>query len=222
MTRCGGTVMAMWVLFLWPTWAWACAYPAPVRTVNATLLEVLNGNGQVANHQRARLQRAMSQLGSGALGDDLSRRDARAVRDVIAVASVLADGIGRTVDPDLRTAVTRVRDGIHDTCVQDDATQAGGGADATSAERGTARNEGSGGRALTFQEGVVRLSLTFTVYMTFLAFLLGLRRIVKQRGEPHGAVDTLAPADPAPLDGAHSSGASQSPAATASVMPPTR
>lgn len=41
---------------------------------------------------------------------------------------------------------------------------------------------------LTFREGVMRLSLTFTLYMVFLAFLLGLRRHLRQRADGMAAV----------------------------------
>ncbi|WP_299694086.1 hypothetical protein [uncultured Tateyamaria sp.] len=213
------------MLTLWPAMLWACVYPAPVRAINTTLLEVLNGGGKVSNHQRTRLQRAMAQIAPGAvtatLRAELSRRDARAVGDVIAVAALLADGIGLSVDPDVRTPVTRVRDGIQQTCAQDNAQRSGNGEDATSAEHGLGRNEGAGGRGLTFGEGVARLSLTFTIYMTFLAFLLGIRRFFKEReaamalvahGQAaHVSPEVLHPADVPP-----------SPADPASAMPPPR
>ena len=185
MNRTGAIVIAVWICALSPVAAWACAYPTPLRSVNAILLEVLNTNGQLANHQRVRLRRAVDQIGPGALGGaleaELSWRDTRAVRRVVGVATGLAGGVGRTVDPDLRGSRDRIREGIQSTCSAGDSADNTGSDEASSAERGLSRNEGSGGRALTFGEGVVRLSMTFSIYMLFLVFLFGLRRAIKMR-----------------------------------------
>ena len=201
MNRTGAIVITVWVCALWPVTAWACAYPTPLRSVNAILLEVLNTNGQLANHQRVRLRRAVDRIGPGALGGaleaELSWRDARAVRRGVGVAAGLAGGGGRTVDPDLRGSLDRIREGIQRTCSGGDAADNAGGDEASSAERGLSRNQGSGGRALTFGEGVVRLSMTFSIYMLFLVFLFGLRRAGKARTEGVMDPDALDPAESA-------------------------
>ena len=93
--------------------------------------------------------------------------------------------------------MTRLRDVIKTTCVQGNAASTDKGEAARDAERGNDRNAGSGGLGLSFGEGVARLSLTFAVYIVFLAFLLGLRRHLKaaaiepenaQRRDPAGSV----------------------------------
>lgn len=211
MIRLAAFLVTLWLSALSPPAVWACVYPAPMRSVNTILLEALNANGTLANPQRVRLRQAMSQLSPGALGatlaQEVSRGDARAAAAVLAAAGQLADGIGRVVDPDLRGALTQVRDAIHQTCAQDNAVQTGTGADATDAERGQARNEGSGGRGLSFGEGVVRLSMTFTIYMAFLGCLLGFRQFVKagagSMADPgvHGSGESAPPGSP-PLAGA--------------------
>ena len=71
MNRTGAIVIAVWICALSPAAAGACAYPTPLRSVNAILLEVLNTNGQLANHQRVRLRRAVDRIGPGALGGAL-------------------------------------------------------------------------------------------------------------------------------------------------------
>lgn len=187
---------AICVLVLWSGAGLACVYPAPVRSVTATLLTALNGSGQLANAQRTRLAQAMAQIAPEALSATLSgevpRRDARAVDAVLAVAEPLARGIGTTVPEAVRTPLNRVRAAVLDTCATDNAVQTGDGLRATDSEHGTSRNEGGGGRALTFGEGVARLSLTFTIYMTFVAFLLGVRRLIKDRAEATPAPDDFA------------------------------
>ncbi len=214
----------VWVLTAWPAMVWACAYPTPVRTANAILLEVLNNGGQINNHHRARLARTMEHIAVGAgnegLTADLSWRDARAVRAVVEAATTLARGIGREVDPDLRGAVTRVRDGIQTTCVSADAATAARGEDATGSERGTERNTGSGGRALTFGEGVVRLSLTFTIYLAFLIFLFVLRRHLKTREVGLTGIEPAAPEGSASAEIRPSAKATQTPVGPLGAMPP--
>lgn len=215
-------ILGFWLL--WPAAVWACAYPAPVRSVNAVLLEVLNGNGQIANHQRVRLQRAVGQIApgalEGALTSELSRRDARALGTVMGVATQLARGVGRDVDPNLRGSVMRIRDGIHTACAQDDATQTGTGEDATGAEHGLGRSEGSGGRGLTFGEGLVRLSYTFTIYVIFLAFLLSIRRILNARLAAATVLDVPAPAAHASPRTPPLADGSPSPSVPAGATPP--
>ena len=52
-------------------------------------------------------------------------------------------------------------------------------------------------RSLTFGEGVVRLSMTFSIYMLFLVFLFGLRRVLKARMLELTDPDALDPAESA-------------------------
>ncbi len=191
----------LWVSMLFlicPAMVWACAFPAPLRSVNTTLLAVLDNGGTVSIHQREALRRAMSQVTPDALKrtlrQDIARRDARAAGAVIDTAVALAGGRGMAVPLELREDVARLEQAVRGACTGT-AVSAGGTEDAKSAEHGSDRSEGSGGRALTFREGVARLSITFTIYLAFLAFLLGARRSIKDRIRAARAAEPAQPDD---------------------------
>ncbi|WP_157598786.1 hypothetical protein [Tateyamaria omphalii] len=171
-----------------------------MRTINATLLTVLNVGGEVSVHHRGALRRSLGQLDTAAvlsaLQEDATRRDARAAQTILTVAQALADGRGVRVEDGVRSDVTRLASAADAAC-SGAANAATSGEDAAGAEQGKGRNTGQGGRALTFQEGVVRLSLTFTIYLIFLAFLLGLRRQLRERyGRIQQEEDKTQPAQP--------------------------
>ncbi|MBY5934635.1 hypothetical protein KUV51_16630 [Tateyamaria omphalii] len=159
-------------------------YPGGLRAANTTLLAVLNGGGDVSIHDRHALRRSLDQMDTqavlGMLEGDVRRRDARAATAVLTTAQALADGRGVRVDQALRNDVNRLAKAA-DTACSGNSGAATSSQDADSAEQGTERSTGQGGRPLTFREGVVRLSLTFTIYLIFLAFLLGIRRQLKER-----------------------------------------
>ncbi|WP_299297536.1 hypothetical protein [uncultured Tateyamaria sp.] len=188
-----------------PTLAAACAYPAPLRSVNATLLAVLDAGGTVSIHHRNRLVRAIAGLEGEALkrtiAQEVARGDARAAGQVIDTATALAAGRGMVVDPGLRDPVSRLGASIQSQC--SGTSQVASGTDAAAgAEHGDRRDVTVGGRALTFREGVARLSLTFTIYLVFLAALLGIRRHVHQRAraQQDGVAPPVAgPDEPEPL-----------------------
>ncbi|WP_299551489.1 hypothetical protein [uncultured Tateyamaria sp.] len=185
---------AVIVLLLWHGMAMACAYPTPLRVANGTLLSILDGGGQVSVHQRDRLARAMAQMSpevvKRTLSQDTPRRDARAAHAVIDTALALASGRGMTVNEGLRDHVVRLDQAVDATCSGGNSA-ASGNDDADGAEHGTPRQTDRGGRSLTFREGVARLSLTFTLYMVFLAFLFGFRRQLHLR-----AAENAAPSEP--------------------------
>jgi len=179
-----GVVFLILAMALAPSLVVACVYPAPLRSVNTTLLAVLDAGGTVSIHQRNQLARAVSGFSPDALkrtlSQDVSRGDARAARRVIDTATALASGRGVAVDTGLRDPVSRLGAAITSECAGAGQVAGAGGA-AAGAEHGARRTDIQGGRALTFREGVARLSLTFTIYLVFLAFLLGVRRHVHQR-----------------------------------------
>jgi len=165
-----------------PGVAAACVYPMPLRVVNDTLITALDRKGEVDNYTRNRLRRTLDYLSVDAMIDalsgEVSRRDLRAVRSVIGVAAALADGRGLIVDADLRADTTRLKQAVQTAC--SDATLGVSSAGkANGSERGGARRQGTG-RGLTFREGMVRLSLAFTLYLAFLVFLF----FVRQRYKP--------------------------------------
>ncbi len=178
------STLAVTALLLWHSTALACAYPVPLRVANGTLLSVLDGGGNVSVHQRDRLARAMAQMSpevvKRTLSQDARRRDARAAHAVIDTALALASGRGVTVDEGLRDHVVRLDQAVDASCSGSDSAVSGS-EDADGAEHGVTRPTDRGERSLTFREGVKRLSLTFTIYMVFLAFLFGLRRHLRQR-----------------------------------------
>ncbi|MEX0370766.1 MAG: hypothetical protein AB3N09_09060 [Tateyamaria sp.] len=166
-----------------PVTAVACIYPTGLRTANITLAEVLGVGGTVSVHHRERLRRSMVQVNAQAIAATLTpevgRRTARAMTAVIDTATALAEGRGLTVVEDLRPHISHLNEAIDDACSGE--TQVAASADeAGGAEQGKSRQTGQGGGGLTFRQGVGRLSLTFTVYLTFLAFLLGVRRQIRK------------------------------------------
>ncbi|WP_147110424.1 hypothetical protein [Tateyamaria sp. syn59] len=192
--------------FLLPDFARACIYPSSLRSINATLLAVLNSGGTVSIHHRDALRRSLSQLETPillrTLQEDVGRRDARSARSILSVAEALADGRGLRVEEGLRNDVSRLAGAADEACsgTVDAATS---GDSAAGAEQGKERSTGQGGRPLTFREGVVRLSMTFTVYLVFLAFLLGLRRQIRERRaqitQEEGKTQAVQPFDQSPI-----------------------
>ncbi|WP_299048449.1 hypothetical protein [uncultured Tateyamaria sp.] len=181
-------------LMLAPAVAIACAYPGGLRATNSALLAILDAGGTVSVHHRQTLRRHLDQINPAAvmqsLDQDVSRRDARAAGAVLATAQALADGRGLQVDGALRDDLRRVSDAVDAAC-SGGTDVAVGPEQADGAEHGTDRSEGQGGRGLTFREGVARLSLTFTLYLAFLAFLLGLRRQWRERSRAAPATGTI-------------------------------
>ena len=204
----------------------ACIYPAPLRVVNAVMLGALDGDGSLTRSQRIRLQRAMTQLDpqalQGALRGEVSRGERAEIAQILRAAGALANSTGFAVSPDLRAPLNRLRGAVSDICATEDAVGAGAGEVATDAERGLTRSTGNGGQPLTFSEGVMRLSLTFTIYMTFLAFLLGVRRIVKHREADAMAPLSRDPAERAPPEILRPAVVQPSPTAPEGATPPLR
>ncbi|MEL6464699.1 MAG: hypothetical protein AAFQ58_07000 [Pseudomonadota bacterium] len=158
---------------------YACVYPTALRSANTLLLDILDAGGAVSVHHRAKLGRTLSHMDPvvviATLTQDVPRRDARAAQVVLDVVGRLANGRGLRVEEAMRPHLNRLDAAADDAC--SGTTDVAAGPDAAQgAEQGKGRQTGQGGRALTFREGVVRLSVTFTTYLIFLAFLLGLRR----------------------------------------------
>lgn len=193
---------AFWVALIvaLPGISLACAYPSGLRTANATLDTILRAGGAVSVHHRDTLRRSIGQLDpqslTATLGPELGRRTVRSMTAVIDTATALASGRGLSVDDAMRPHVKRLHDAVDSAC--SGATEvAVGGEDAGGAEQGKTRQGGQGGSGLTFRQGVARLSLTFTIYLTFLVFLLGVRRHYHMRA---GGQDlTLDPPPPTEL-----------------------
>ncbi|WP_193743432.1 hypothetical protein [Tateyamaria sp. ANG-S1] len=152
--------------------------------MNTTLMTILNAGGDVSVHHRNALRRSLNRIDTSAflntLEQDLPRRDRRAASAVLTKAQALASGRGLRVEEGMRDQVIHLA-GAADKACSGAENAATSGEAASGAEQGIARNTGQGGRPLTFREGVVRLSLTFTIYLIFLAFLLGVRRQLKER-----------------------------------------
>lgn len=191
---------AVIAVILWPGLLLACAYPTPLRVANATLLSILDEGGQVSIHRRDRLARAMAQMSPDVVkrtvSQDARRRDARAAHAVIDAATALASGRGMRLEEDMRAHVMRLDRAADVSCSGSDGV-ASGSDEADGAEHGTTRETDRGARALTFRERVTRLSLTFTLYMAFLAFLFGLRRQLRERVAKAPAVTESRPASKA-------------------------
>lgn len=172
------------VLALMPGAVSACIYPTPLRLLNDTMIEAIKRGGDVTIQTRNRLGRILDTMSADELlktiSGEVSRGNLRAAREVLAAAAVLADGRGRKIDPDLREETSRLKEAVSSAC--SDATQGvAGTAPAEGVEFGGGRKEGSTGRGLTFQEGMIRLSAAFTIYLIFLAFLFVLRQILNAR-----------------------------------------
>jgi len=170
-----------------PSLAMACVYPAPLRDITRTMSAILDAGGEVSNHQRSRLRRAVAQVSPQALADalrpDIARRDHRAAVAILDKAAALANGNGLRVGDDMRDHTARLSTAVQAAC-SGNAQAVSSDEAAQGAEHGTTRSTGNGGRALTFREGVARLSITFTIYLAFLAFLLGFRRYWHDRYSP--------------------------------------
>lgn len=169
------------VLLLWvPGVVWACPYPAPLRAISATLTSVQENGGVVGNYHRARLSRALGQTNESALmrdlGGDVTRGDRRAVAAVLTLSSALANGMGRTLSVPESEQAHHLAAAIRTACLSDTKAKASHATPPASLEQDQQKGAGDGAAGLTFRQGIVRLSLTFTVYMTFLAFVIGLRR----------------------------------------------
>lgn len=169
--------MIIWIML--PSLAAACAYPNGLRATNATLLSILDAGGTVSVHHRQALRRSLDQINAAmvlqALSQEVPRRDVRAAGTVLQTAQALADGRGVRVDADMRDTLRRLSDAVDVSC-SGGTEVATGAEDAQGAEQGTERSAGQGGRPMTYREQVARLSLTFTVYLVFLAALLGFRQ----------------------------------------------
>lgn len=195
-----GAVFSFAILWaMGPGGALACVYPMALRNVNTAFVGAFNAGGAVDVHLRMRLQRSLEGTSIVALEDavrgEISRSELRAVRGVLTAARALARGDGRALPADLRAQTTQLAEAVQSGCSGAGEGTAGAG-DAATAEQGTERREGGAGTALTFREGVQRLSMTFTLYMVFLAFLLGLRRIVKTRMKAADADERVAEPPP--------------------------
>jgi len=171
-------------LVMMPGTASACVYPTPLRLLNDTMIEAIERGGDVTVRARVRMGRILENISADDLlrtiSGEVSRRNLRAARNVMGAAAALADGRGRKIDPDLREETSRLKEAVSSAC--SDATQGvTGTAPAEGVEFGGGRKEGSTGRGLTFQEGMIRLSAAFTIYLIFLAFLFVLRQILNAR-----------------------------------------
>lgn len=175
----------LWVicaLAVVPVAGWACIYPGPLMALNGTLIEIQNMDGRVSVHHRDRLRRGVDALSPDALrrtlAADVGRADLRAVDAVMAVSSELALGVGLVLDPAIRTHTTRLTEAVQTACPGQGQTE-GVGDSASGLEHGT-RQAGGTGRALTFREGLTRLSIAFTIYAIFLASVIALRRMQRE------------------------------------------
>lgn len=147
--------------------------------VNTTLIEQMKRGGEVSMYVRNTLRRALEHMPADAvlttLSGEVGRRDLRAARNVLAVATALADGRGLTIDPELREYTTRLDEAAQEAC-SDGTLGASGTEDANSIERSSARKEVGSGGGLTFGEGMARLSVAFSIYAVFLAGLFTFRQ----------------------------------------------
>ena len=187
------------VVALMPRAVDACVYPTALRAVNNTLIGALDRGGEVKTQTRMRLARTLAGMSArtviAALAPEIARRDLRAVRAVLAEATALAEGRGVVVDPAVQSDADRLKAAVQIAC--SDATQGANGTDpAKGIEHGGARKDGGTGRALSFQEGMVRLSVTFTIYLVFLGFLFMIRQAIHARHPPaRGPARGIAPPD---------------------------
>ncbi|WP_299722606.1 hypothetical protein [uncultured Tateyamaria sp.] len=189
--------LLFWVLIVWTMTsmaAAACAYPASLQMVNKTMIAQLKRGGEVSMFVRNSLRRSLDRMPADAmlttLSGEVGWRDLRAARTVLEVATALADGRGFTIDPDLRQHTSRLNDAVQAAC--SDGTQGASGAAETNAvERSDARKEVGTSVGLTFGEGMARLSVAFSIYAVFLAFLFAFRQFYHHNyvTRPGGASD---------------------------------
>lgn len=178
-----------YTLILWAAMSggvFACAYPNAFRVVNDTLNDQLVRGGEVSQFVRHTLRRALDQMPAESIltsmQGQLGRGDLRAARRVLAVAGTLADGRGVTVDPDLRSDTMRLREAVEQDCANGTLDGNGTG-EATGVDGGGERKAGGVGRALTFKEGMTRLSIAFTLYAVFLLALFAFRQFYRRHYE---------------------------------------
>lgn len=190
-------IMIMWL----PGSAWACEYPAPLRAISATLTSVQDTGGRVSPFHRARLRQALTRMDVSAVERDmaatLGRADQRAVVAMLTLSSALANGTGRVLSARDAGHAGHLALAIRTACLAETHAKAQSTTNDTTLEQGDPQIGGDGAPSLTFRQGLARLSLIFTVYMTFLALVIGLRR------DRRGAVFS-APADDGPPPGGRS------------------
>ena len=189
--RMSRVILILWLglaAVLMPRGADACVYPTALRMVNDTLMGAMDRGGEVRTQTRMRLARALAAMSAqtvvAALAPEITRRELRAVRVVLNEAAALADGRGTVVDPGVRDHATRLKEAVQTACASSAAQGANGTDPADGIDRGGARRQGGTGRALTFQEGMMRLSVTFTIYLVFLVFLFVTRQAIHAQYAP--------------------------------------
>ncbi len=162
----------------------ACAYPHSFRIVNNTIIEQLDRGGEVGAYVRSTLRRVLDHMPPDAMltsmSGDIRRGDLRAARRVLEAADALADGRGLKVDPDLRADTSRLKEAVEAEC-SNGAHGASGTGEATGVETGGARKNGGAGSGLTFEEGMARLIIIFTLYAVFLVILFTFRQFYHRR-----------------------------------------
>lgn len=183
--------------------ALACSYPGAFRLVNSTLTDQLERGGEVGVYVRSTLRRALNHMPPDAmltsLRGEVSRAELRAARRVLEAANGLADGRGRKVNPELRSDTLRLTEAVELDCANGTLSASEGG-NAQGADGGGARRDGGAGNPLTFQEGMTRLSIAFTLYAVFLVALFAFRQFY-HRNVLASRTDDAAPVMPPP-DGA--------------------
>ncbi|MEL6618070.1 MAG: hypothetical protein AAFP16_04290 [Pseudomonadota bacterium] len=167
------------ILLLFVSAAQACNFPGPLRTVSSTLAEAADADGGVNVTHRMRLRRALDALQrtdvTAGLPGDATRSDRRAVRRMVATARDLAAGRGQRVPGAVVAATVQVSDMAKRACRESQAKVIGSGV-ASTVERAASRNSGGIDTRPSFAERVTRLSVIITVYFTFLAAVIGVRR----------------------------------------------
>ncbi|MFL4469798.1 hypothetical protein ACERZ8_07935 [Tateyamaria armeniaca] len=148
--------------------------------MNTTLIKQMDRGGEVGMFVRNTLRRALANMPADAvlasMAGEVSRGELRSARTVLGVATALADGRGVFVDPALREHTSRLDDAVQEAC--SDGTQgASGVSEASGVEGGGARKEVGSAGGLTFSEGMARLSIAFSIYAVFLAFLFVFRQM---------------------------------------------
>lgn len=192
-------ILALWL----PGVAIACDYPAPLRTISATLMSIQDTSGQVAPFHRARLRQALRHLDLPALQRDLAaalnRADRRAATQMLTLSATLANGIGRDLSERQAAQARHLANAIRVACPADTLAKAQGIPRDASREQSAPHLGDATGTGITFREGLTRLSLTFTIYAVFLAVVIGLRRqwkVMARSVDP----DPAPPANAQPID----------------------
>ncbi|MEO9684729.1 MAG: hypothetical protein ABJF86_08245 [Tateyamaria sp.] len=171
--------LALAVVWL-PYGAWACDYSAPMRLISATLSSVQDTGGRVSPYHRARLRQALQRMDVTAVEREmkgtLGRADQRAALATLTLSSALVNGSGWVLDGRDVAYVKHLANAIRTSCLADTNAKAQNTATDATLEQGDPQVGNGGASGLTFRQGIARLSLTFTIYMTFLALVIGLRR----------------------------------------------